>query len=281
MALTQQQLAEINAWVNTYAAQTNELSQRTAAQVAALYAGQNFWSTSSASAVAAQAADTSNAADLVAAGLASQYLAMTLGATLGGPVPVPNLPAIPVRNGVSLAAVFERPMKLFRRKVSEGMEPAAAYDMAMRLAGALVDGNIRLAKRDQITQILRQLPRELGVTGYRRVVHPELAKSGHSCGLCIVASDVVYSVGTLMPLHANCNCEPVPIVKGLDPGNSLDNLALGDLYQAAAGDRNVSGTAAADLKRVRVAINEHGEWGPVLTYAGQHFLGPDDLAPAA
>jgi hypothetical protein len=274
MALTQAQLAELIAWVNAYAARTDQLSRDTATAVLAVYAGENFWSAASASAVAEQAADLSNTANLFAAGLASQYLGHVLSSTVGSVVAIPNLPLPPIRNGVALEDVFDRPMKLFRRKVSEGMEPAAAFDMAMRLAAALVDGNIRLAKRDETAQILSRLPAELGVTGYRRVVHPELSETG-SCGLCIVASDVVYHKAQLMPLHGHCKCEVVPIIGDVDPGNSLNNLELGHFYSAAGS------TDGRALKETRVQVNEHGEWGPVLTRADQHFTGPDELAPAA
>jgi hypothetical protein len=65
----------------------------------------------------------------------------------------------------------------------------------------------------------------------------------------------------------------MPIVGDLDPGMSINREDLERLYEAA-GDS----TAARDLKRVRVQINEHGELGPVLTVRGQKFTGPDDIA---
>jgi hypothetical protein len=61
-------------------------------------------------------------------------------------------------------------------------------------------------------------------------------------------------------------------------------MTLGDFYGAAgpfAGPGSTDSTHAFDLKRVRVVINDHGEYGPVLGVEGQHFLGPDDIATAA
>ena len=84
------------------------------------------------------------------------------------------------------------------------------------------------------------------IIGYRRVVHPEMSKGG-SCGLCVVASTMVYTRANLRPIHDRCNCEVVPITVANDPGDSLNQLDLGDLYQAA-GESNRS----APLKRVRV-----------------------------
>ncbi len=51
-----------------------------------------------------------------------------------------------------------------------------------------------------------------------------------------------------------------------DPGNSFNNLDLADLYALAGGSSD-----SYDLKKVRVSVNEHGEYGPVLGYTGQKF----------
>ena len=60
----------------------------------------------------------------------------------------------------------------------------------------------------------------------------------------------------------------IPIVGQLNDGT------LGELYQAAGSTRG------ADLKRVRVTVEEHGELGPQLRVRGQHFRGPDEVAAA-
>jgi hypothetical protein len=49
----------------------------------------------------------------------------------------------------------------------------------------------------------RHLAAAEDVTGYRRVIHPELSKSG-TCGLCVAAADRIYYVDDLMPIHTNC-----------------------------------------------------------------------------
>ncbi len=55
----------------------------------------------------------------------------------------------------------------------------------------------------------------------------------------------------------------MPLVAGADVGARLNREDLQRIY-AAAGS-----TAAADLKRTRVQVNEHGELGPVLTVRGR------------
>lgn len=270
MALSRQQLAELTAWVDQYAAQTGDLSQQTAQAIVAAYSGVNFYNTAAVTAAAEQAADTSNTATVIAAGLAAEYLSIVASQTAGSTIGIPNLPILPIRNGVPLAKVYERPVKLFRRQVARGIDPAQALEAAMRLAATLVDSDIRLAQRDKSDQILTYLEDRVGVTGYRRVIRPEMSKTG-TCGLCIVASDKVYKTRELMPMHDHCWCVVLPIFGEVDPGNSLNNLWLDDIYAAAGSNR------AAELKRTRYVVQEHGEKGPVLVLAGQHFTGVDDL----
>lgn len=57
------------------------------------------------------------------------------------------------------------------------------------------------------------------VLEYRRVLHPELSKTG-SCGLCVVAADRWYSTADLLPLHANCHCGVAPAGSDYDPDSS-------------------------------------------------------------
>lgn len=96
------------------------------------------------------------------------------------------------------------------------------------------------------------------VTHWRRVIHPELSKSG-VCGLCLVASTQPYSTPNLKKIHSHCKCTVLPLTADYDLGDALGKLELGDLYRAASDDvdpRSQS-TDGYDLKRVRV--NAKGE----------------------
>lgn len=270
MALTQQQLADLTAWVDQYAAQTDQLSAQAGAQVTSIFTGVNLYSQAAVSSAAAQAAETSNTANLIAAGLVAQYLGITMSEMLGVPINLPNLALPPVRNGVDLRTVFERVAKFYRRLVAGGVAPDAALVRSLQYGEALTDYNIRLAQRDAAREYLFELGPRLGVTGFRRVVHPERSKTG-TCGLCLVASDHRYNVADLMPLHARCKCTVLPIIGDIDPGSSLNNLSLGDVYDAAGSNNG------RKLKRVRFVVQQHGEYGPVLVRAGDRFTGPQDL----
>jgi hypothetical protein len=273
--VTPEQLREIEFWLDQHTAARNGLDQRTVLAILAMYAGVNFYDRHAVEEVAEAAAETSNTAAILAAGLMSQYLATVTSTVVAEDLPTPAVLLPPLRNGADMRLVYQRPIKLFRRQVAKGTPPAEAYRQAMHAAATLTETNNTLAMRQASQIALSQLATEANITGYRRILRPELAKTG-SCGLCIAASDQVYKRADLLPMHGGCNCDVLPIVGAAggtgDPGNSLNNLDLGDLY-AAAGS-----TDGGDLKRTRFEVNEHGELGPVLTVEGHTFTGPDDLA---
>lgn len=174
------------------------------------------------------------------------------------------------RRDVDPVDVYDRVARTFRweRSRETSMEEALAAAEA-RLERLIAD-DLMVAQRDAFDAIVSG-PDEGLVTGYRRVLRPELAKFG-SCGLCIVAADRVYERGDLMPLHARCNCIVLPIVDGVDPGLSLNEDDLDRLYAASGTTSGRARDGGIGLKRVRVQTFEHGELGPVLVPAGGKFL---------
>lgn len=97
--------------------------------------------------------------------------------------------------------------------------------------------------------------------GYRRVIHPELSRSG-TCLLCVVAASQWYSVSELRPIHLLCKCTSAPVTTSSDPGLDLSRADLDAIYAAAGGSE------AAFLREHHVVIQSHGENGPVLSGAG-------------
>ncbi len=158
-------------------------------------------------------------------------------------------------------AVLKRPAAGFRWIQSEeGLD--AAEQSGLRI-DQIVDDNLMLAQRLGETQVLAkavdldaQKP-ATRVIGYRRVIHPELSRSG-TCGLCIASSDRVYKVGELRPIHADCKCTVAPVTAEHDPADDLNQVDLNALYDAGGG------TSAAHLKRTRYQVDDHGELGAVL-----------------
>lgn len=134
-----------------------------------------------------------------------------------------------------------------------GVTPEAAEKAVLDRVARNAHDDVRLADRVAADDAFRAA----GVTTYRRVIHPELSTSG-TCGMCIVASDRVYNVGTLLPIHNLCKCTVAAITEDDDPGHRINKADLRRLYADADGNDRSS------LKRTRYHITEHGELGPVL-----------------
>lgn len=185
-----------------------------------------------------------------AVGLAAGYIGAVTGETL--PVDAEQV-AAGLRGGVGVAAVYSRPTITLRAKLAEGLDYSAAVKAAAARLDATARGDVALAARQGAHEAMAQSSR---IVGYRRVT------DGKACMLCLTASTQRYHIADLMPIHSRCGCTIAPIIGAADPGHILDRELL---------DR---------LKGVRtpVAVHEHGELGPVLTEAGQHFTGPAQLA---
>jgi hypothetical protein len=76
--------------------------------------------------------------------------------------------------------------------------------------------------------------------------------------LHIAASDRIYHVGQLLPIHGNCKCTIAAVTEDYDPADDLNAIDLNQLY------KDSGGTSGAHLKRTRYQVDEHGELGPVL-----------------
>lgn len=135
----------------------------------------------------------------------------------------------------------------------------------------LIDDDLNTAANDEIQRTFDASPK---VTGYRRIIHPELSAGG-TCGLCVVASTRVYSKGELNPMHGHCKCTILPITKDDDPGF---DLSVDDLY---AFYKDAGSTAAEDLKRTRYKVEMHGELGPTIVSAEHHWRGVNDVNKSA
>lgn len=180
-------------------------------------------------------------------------------------IAVPDLPVVDdyyPRANVEPVETYSRPVEqwIWVRRNGGTMEEARAA-LEQRLTD-IAESDVWLASRDESDQIY---DRSTEVIGYRRIIHPELSRSG-SCGLCVVASAQFYKSEELLPLHGgSCNCTKLPITRESDPGLRINQDDLKRIY-AAAGS-----TAGDDLVNTRVTITEHGELGPILVKQGDHF----------
>ena len=155
----------------------------------------------------------------------------------------------------------ERAFKLSKAEIQAVIERYAEHKAGER-AERMVSQDISGASRN-IYSIAIDSIKDNEVIGYRRVVHPELSKSGQSCGLCIVASTMEYKKSDLLPIHSGCNCETCEIYskdgKIYDPGHIINMEDLEVFYREAKGS-----THGWDLKKSRYKIVDHPEYGPTL-----------------
>lgn len=258
--------------VDGQAQQQDQIEERAVRSVVAEFERFDGWYDSAAVAVVAgRAGGFVRATSGSAAALTDAYLTRVVAELVGGSPRAagPVSTAAPLREGVtSWTGLYGRVTDTVRYQASLGIPLDDAVQAGLQRAESMVRTDLALARRDQAVKSLRGRP---GVTGYRRVIHPEASRGG-TCGLCIAAADRVYQVINKMALHARCKCTVLAVTKANDPGGTLNDEDLKAVYASAAS------TKAADLKRVRYQVEQHGELGPVLVDARHRFRGPDDVA---
>lgn len=152
--------------------------------------------------------------------------------------------------------VWERPVKEYRVARNNGDSHQEAMLKTLARVRQLADADVRMANRERAARVYEAAAPQ-GVIGYRRIIHPELSKTG-TCGLCLVAADRLYSTNQLYPLHDNCKCETLPVTNTSDPGLKLNREDLDYIYSVAGGN------TASKLSNTRIAEYVSGERGPTL-----------------
>jgi len=214
---------------------------------------------------ATQAGNATTTARRQAAAASDAYMRTVLDVLeishIGSPQPIPDLP-----RGIPLDVEWERPVKELRRARFLGFDEQIAAERGLARAEKIAQMDVALAQRDgaQSRLVLAD-----SVTGWRRVVHPELSKGG-TCGLCIAAADRIYKTSDLLPLHNRCACTVSPVTATSDPGSPINQLY-----------REVGGTHRSQLAKARWTVREHGELGPVLVDPRDHWRGPAAVAQDA
>ena len=181
------------------------------------------------------------------------------------------------RLGVTGFEVYDRIPAHYRYAMSQGLTDQMALRSTVDRVKRMVELDISLAAREQHRATFSA---NSGVVdGYRRVIRPELSKTG-TCGLCVAASDQVYAVENLMPIHPGCNCAVMPIIDGYDPGDYVNTMDLRRVYETATEGGEVSDSGVptrSQLSSVRVTIDQHGEYGPMLKHAAANDKKLEDL----
>jgi hypothetical protein len=162
----------------------------------------------------------------------------------------PNLRGVPSRE------VYKRPYVEVWSGLKDGLLFEDAKQNGLNRLAEIADDDLSLAYRTgaQKSMVANK------ITKFRRVVRPELSKGG-TCPLCHLASGNTYNRSTLLPIHTHCRCAVMPIVGTDDPGSRLNSEDLGSL----------------EVPKEEPVIRNHGELGPILQVAGQHFTSDRSL----
>lgn len=179
-----------------------------------------------------------------------------------------------VRGGVTAGDEFARPFRDYWTALGDGKSWDDAQMAGARRASDLADTDVALAARGAARDAMTA--HKPKVVGYRRVL-----TGVKSCIFCAVASTKRYHIEDLMPLHVHCDCAVSAIWGSKDPGNVINESLLRDLQQGSSrsdywrshGFVDAAGNPVPADKAV--AVEQHGELGPVLTSSTYHFTGPD------
>lgn len=232
------------------------------------------------------------AGQLQTARLTDAYLA-ACARELGYRLNVPALDEGDVLGGRGVApdVVYQRPATTVYTDLSKGSDLSQAARMGGLRLVQIIGGDLEIAKRNRAHRVMRS-----GSTFqyYRRI-----PTGRETCGLCTIAATQRYKVADLMPIHPGCDCDQGPLPRDVAWDQVIDQDALDAAHSAVeahAGSSDRSGRTpdyrklllnseggsltVRDLEDVEVEVvkvREHGEYGPVLTWAHQSFTGPTDL----
>lgn len=197
------------------------------------------------------------------------YLAAVISDHLGRTVrPVGIIDPAVLRAGVTHEGAYGRLADQYRRQLAGGIGAADALTLVLARATSMVATDMQLALTHQSQMVMLS---NNAIVGYRRIIRPEMSRSG-VCGLCLVAADQVYRKADLLPIHDRCNCGVMPMTRGSDPGISLNRDELDRIYDDAGS------TYAEDLLKTRYKVEQNGEIGPVLVNEKHRHRGAREVA---
>jgi len=186
------------------------------------------------------------AGQLQVANLTSAYIA-SIATLRGGALVAParvNRGIVLDGRGVPAEDVYRRPASAVYNGLAEGKSYSDSLALGALLLGTLIATDMQMSMVRQA----RESYQAQGVTLYVRVLN-----GGKNCDLCIDASGKSYHTEDLSPIHPGCSC-------------STDAAGT----EAPSIDRSTLGNPD-----IEVAVREHGEMGPTLTNAADHFTGPN------
>jgi hypothetical protein len=196
-----------------------------------------------------------------------------LGQLLGENLNTVNIPADQMTTtalrGVAGSTVYTRGHIAMRTALSQGKSLDYAVQLGAQRIYNIARTDMQLAKTNTGLAIRNG---NSGIVGYVRVL-----SGAENCAKCYVASTQRYHRGNLMPIHPGCDCGEEPIFGSQDPGQVIDRANLEATHEAVALRFGKSARDTRTIDYSKIAVRRHGELGPVLTVADQHFTGPNAI----
>lgn len=165
-----------------------------------------------------------------------------------------------VRNGTPPEVEWRRPFVTLWTALRTGATYERAVATAWDRASAMAELDVQLSARATAREVGLRDP---GIYGWRRVT------DGDACELCEIASTQRYHRGDLMPIHARCGCTVAPLTSPSE--QIIDRQLYGELKASGAIARRTAQRQRARGLEPVAAVRRHGEVGPVLVDARDHF----------
>jgi len=151
------------------------------------------------------------------------------------------------RNGSSPEDVYRRPFVVVWSALADRVEWADAVGLGQARATSTAATDVQLSMRQTLSAVGQADP---DIAGYQRVA------DGDACQFCLMLDGAQFRTSTPMPIHPFCGCGVEPVV-----------------YTRGFANRNNLAKFNADKAVVPkgVAVNSHGELGPVLGSPDEQF----------
>jgi hypothetical protein len=154
------------------------------------------------------------------------------------------------RNGVTPEEVYKRAFTTVWTSIAT-IGFAAAVEKGLSRLKSTADMDVAMSARDTMVAFAQSEDR---IVGYTRIADPAC------CDFCQMLDGVTTGPTEPQPLHNNCGCDAEPI------------------FATSSAASDVSDNALAPGEVIdQVAIEQHGELGPVITNKRDSFTGPNDL----
>lgn len=183
--------------------------------------------------------------------LTQAYLSQALGQP---PPPLDPAPIVAgIRNGATPEEVYKRPFVTVWSALKRDLPWATAVKMGLDRATSAAATDVQLSFTHSLQASAAASSGTDQIVGYQRV--PDAG----ACDFCKAATGQIYHSSDLMPLHSFCAC-------------GVEAVTQADTHPFPAAPSRFAGPG--DLM---VAVHNHGELGPVLTNAADHFTGPAEV----